>query len=61
MDNNTTIPSMLGAVNTMPSSLGPVSSRYVRPKPRNRVTLSRIAFWLVLGVAVVLAVRYFTR
>ncbi|HOZ65670.1 MAG TPA: hypothetical protein PK497_14735 [Burkholderiaceae bacterium] len=61
MDNNTTIPSMLGPVNTIPSGLGPVSSSHVKPKPQDGVTLPRIALWLILGVAVVFAVRHFTR
>ena len=40
MDNNTTIPSLLGPVNTIPSGLGPVSSRHVKPKPQDGVTFA---------------------
>ena len=62
MDNNTTIPSLLGAANTIPSGLGPVGSSYRKPEPQQAVNpLLKIALWLALGAVVVYAVRHFVR
>jgi hypothetical protein len=61
MDNNTTIPSLLGAVNTIPSGLGPISSSRRKPDAEPGNPLLRIALWLALGAVLVMAVRHFTR
>ena len=61
MDNNTTIPSLLGAVNTMPSGLGPINSSYRKPATQTGNPLLKIALWLALGAVLVYAVRHFVR
>jgi hypothetical protein len=60
MDNNTTIPSLLGAVNTIPSGLGPINSSYRKPAPTGNPLL-KIVLWLTLGAVLMYAVRHFMR
>ena len=61
MDNNTTIPSLLGAANTIPSGLGPVGSSHRKPEPQTVNPLLKTALWLALGAVVVYVVRHFVR
>ena len=61
MENDTTIPSLLGAINTIPSGLGPMASNRSKPRPEPGVSLIKIAVLMVLGTLLVVAVRYFTR
>jgi hypothetical protein len=61
MENDTTIPSLLGAVNTIPSGLGPIAGNRSKPHPEPGISLAKIAFLMVLGTLLVFAVRYFTR
>ncbi|MFM2276379.1 MAG: hypothetical protein RL211_2251 [Pseudomonadota bacterium] len=61
MENDTTIPSLLGPINTIPSGLGPIVGNRPKPHPEPGISLAKIAFFMVLGTLLVFVVRYFAR
>lgn len=60
MNNDTTIPSPLGPVDTMPSQLGPAESPPRRRPPVQSGSLSRYVLLGSLAVGAYLLVRFLT-
>jgi len=59
MNNDSTIPSQLGPVDTMPSQLGPAEASRPSRRPPSGSSLSRIAWLLALAGGAYLATQLF--